>query len=164
MNNTALALTFTLVLAALLISYRQRLDMEKDMIIGSIRAVVQLTLVGFVLKFVFNMDNAPLTGLILLLMVYNAATVAAKRGAGIACARRISFGAILVSLVITLGCLLVFRAIAFHPSDVIQDHPFTKIDVSELLTRGAKRRTIGATLSGKEFSCRSKQPHSYARP
>jgi putative ABC transport system permease protein len=69
MNNTALALTFTLVLAALLISYRQRLDMEKDMIIGSIRAVLQLTLVGFVLKFVFNMDNAPLTGLILLLMV-----------------------------------------------------------------------------------------------
>lgn len=119
MNNTALVLTFTLVLAALLISYRQRLDMEKDMIIGSVRAVVQLTLVGFVLKFVFNMDNTPLTGLILLLMVYNAATVAAKRGAGIACARRISFGAILVSLVITLGCLLAFRAIAFQPSEVI---------------------------------------------
>ena len=119
MNNTALALTFTLVLAALLISYRQRLDMEKDMIIGSVRAVVQLTLVGFVLKFVFNMDNTPLTGLILLLMVYNAAKVAAKRGAGIACARRISFGAILVSLVITLGCLLTFQAIAFQPSEVI---------------------------------------------
>jgi putative ABC transport system permease protein len=87
-----LALTFSLVLIALFISYRQNLGLEKDMVIGSVRAVIQLSLVGFVLKFVFNLDNAPLTGAILLLMVYNAAVVAAKRGAGIACARRISFG------------------------------------------------------------------------
>ena len=119
MNNMTLALTFSLVLIALFISYRQNLGLEKDMIIGSVRAVIQLSLVGFVLKFVFNLDNAPLTGAILLLMVYNAAVVAAKRGAGIACARRISFGAILASLVITLGCLLAFRAISFRPSEVI---------------------------------------------
>jgi putative ABC transport system permease protein len=119
MNNMTLALTFSLVLIALFISYRQNLGLEKDMVIGSVRAVIQLSLVGFVLKFVFNLDNAPLTGAILLLMVYNAAVVAAKRGAGIACARRISFGAILASLVITLGCLLAFRAISFRPSEVI---------------------------------------------
>ena len=119
MSNVTLALTFSLVLIALFISYRQNLGLEKDMIIGSVRAVVQLTLVGFVLKFVFNLDNTPLTGIILLLMVYNAAAVAAKRGAGIACARRISFGAILASLIITLGCLLAFQAISFRPSEVI---------------------------------------------
>ena len=84
MSNVTLALTFSLVLIALFISYRQNLGLEKDMIIGSVRAVIQLSLVGFVLKFVFNLDNAPLTGAILLLMVYNAAVVAAKRGAGIA--------------------------------------------------------------------------------
>jgi putative ABC transport system permease protein len=119
MNNMALALTFSLVVIALLISYRQKLGMEKDMIIGSVRAVVQLTVVGFVLKFVFNIDNTLLTSIILILMVYNAATVAAKRGAGIRSAKRISFGAILIGLVITLGCLLTFQAISFNPSEVI---------------------------------------------
>jgi putative ABC transport system permease protein len=115
----ALALTFSLVVIALLISYRQKLGMEKDMIIGSVRAVVQLTVVGFVLKFVFNIDNTLLTSIILILMVYNAAVVAAKRGAGIRSAKRISFGAILIGLVITLGCLLTFQAISFNPSEVI---------------------------------------------
>ena len=119
MNNMALALTFSLVIIALMISYRQKLGMERDMIIGSVRAVVQLTVVGFILKFVFNMDNTPLTSIILCLMVYNAAAVAAKRGAGITHAKRISFGAILVGLIITLGCLLAFQAISFKPSEVI---------------------------------------------
>ena len=119
MNNMALALTFSLVIIALMISYRQNLGMERDMIIGSIRAVVQLTVVGFILKFVFNMDSTPLTMIILCLMVYNAAAVASKRGAGITHAKRISFGAILVGLTITLGCLLAFQAISFKPSEVI---------------------------------------------
>ena len=119
MNNMVLAMTFSLVLVALVISYREKLGLEKDMIIGSIRAVVQLAAVGFVLKFVFNMDNTPLTVVILLLMVYNASTVAAKRGAGIARIRRISFGAILAALIITLGSLLTFQAISFKPSEVI---------------------------------------------
>jgi putative ABC transport system permease protein len=119
MNNLSLALTFSLVLVALAISYRQKLGLEKDMLIGSARAVIQLTAVGFVLKFVFNMDNTPLTVLILLLMVYNAAVVAAKRGAGIGFVKRISFGAILVGLIITLGFLLAFQAISFVPSEVI---------------------------------------------
>jgi putative ABC transport system permease protein len=119
MNNMALALTFSLVLVAMLISYRQKLGLEKDMIIGSIRAVVQLSVVGLVLKFVFNIDNFALTIIILLLMVYNAAVVATKRGAGINGVRLISFGSILAGLVITLGGLLAFQAISFSPSEVI---------------------------------------------
>jgi len=119
MNNMALALTFSLVLIALFISYRQKLGLEKDMLIGSIRAVVQLSAVGFVLKFVFNIDNVLLTIVILLLMVYNAAVVATKRGAGISGVRLISFCSILAGLVITLSGLLAFQAISFNPSEVI---------------------------------------------
>jgi len=119
MNNLALALTFSLVLIALFISYRQKLGLEKDMLIGSVRAVVQLSAVGFVLKFVFNIDNAALTIVILLLMVYNAAGVATKRGSGIRDVRLISFCSILAGLVITLGGLLAFQALSFNPSEVI---------------------------------------------
>lgn len=80
MNNTALILTYILPAIALFISYREKLCLEKDIIIGSIRAVIQLVLIGLALKFIFGINNAYLTSLILLIMIYNACIVAAQRG------------------------------------------------------------------------------------
>lgn len=119
MDNMTLTLTFTLIAVALAISYREKLGLEKDIIIGSIRAVVQLSAIGLVLKFVFHLDNALFTTAILLVMVYNASTVAAKRGAGISHAGIISFTAILIGLFITLGSLIAFHAISYQPSEAI---------------------------------------------
>lgn len=119
MSNLSLALTFSLVLIALVLSYKEKLGLEKDMLIGSARAVIQLTLIGFILKFIFNLDNLLFTTLILLIMVYNASTVAAKRGANIEKALLISFIAILSGLVVTLGSLIAFDAITYRPSQVI---------------------------------------------
>lgn len=74
------------------------------MLIGSARAVIQLTVICLLsLKFVFNLDNILFTTLILLIMVYNASTVAAKRGASIEKSLLISFASILSGLVVTLG-------------------------------------------------------------
>jgi len=119
MNNLTLLLTFSLIVVAMAISYKEKIGLEKDILIGSVRAVIQLTVIGLVLKYVFNLDNAPLTSLILIIMVYNAATVAAKRGTGIGHVKVISFGAILVGLVITLGSLIIFNAVSYQPSEVI---------------------------------------------
>ncbi|WP_378951336.1 ABC transporter permease [Pelosinus sp. sgz500959] len=119
MNNLSLALTFSLVLIALFLSYKEKLGLEKDMLIGSARAVIQLTVIGFILKFVFNLDNILFTTLILLVMVYNASTVARKRGTSIENSLLISFVSILSGLVITLGSLLAFGAITYQPSQVI---------------------------------------------
>ena len=119
MSNLSLILTFSLVLLSLALSYKEKLGLEKDMLIASARAVIQLTLIGFVLKFVFALDNLLFTTIILLLMVYNASTVAAKRGEGIEKATLISFTAILSGLAITLGGLISFRAIPYEPSQVI---------------------------------------------
>lgn len=119
MNNLTLVLTFSLVAVALAISYKEKIGLEKDIIIGSIRAVIQLAAIGLVLKFVFNLDNALLTSIILIFMVYNAATVAAKRGSGINRVRIISFTAILIGLAITLGGLIAFQAVSYQPSEVI---------------------------------------------
>ncbi|GMB01416.1 iron export ABC transporter permease subunit FetB [Pelosinus sp. IPA-1] len=119
MNNLSLILTFSLVLLSLALSYKEKLGLEKDMLIGSLRAVVQLTLIGFVLKFIFALDDLFFTTIILVIMVYNASTVAAKRGAGIEQATLISFAAIFTGLVITLGGLVSFKAIPYEPSQVI---------------------------------------------
>lgn len=89
------------------------------MLIASARAVVQLTIIGFILKFVFALDNLFFTTIILLIMVYNASTVAAKRGEGVEKAILISFTAILSGLVVTLGVLIGCQAIPYEPSQVI---------------------------------------------
>ncbi|MDF2635211.1 MAG: hypothetical protein K0R78_2085 [Pelosinus sp.] len=119
MSNLALVLTFSLVLLSLALSYKEKLGLEKDMLIASMRAVVQLTIIGFILKFVFALDNLFFTTLILLIMVYNASTVAAKRGKGIEKVSLISFIAILSGLTVTLGGLISFQAIPYEPSQVI---------------------------------------------
>jgi putative ABC transport system permease protein len=119
MSNLSLILTFSLILLSLALSYKEKLGLEKDMLIASVRAVVQLTIIGFILKFVFALNNLFFTSIILLIMVYNASTVAAKRGEGIEKATLVSFTAIFSGLAITLGGLISFHAIPYEPSQVI---------------------------------------------
>lgn len=119
MSDISLAMTFSLILLSLYLSHKDKIGLEKELIVGSIRAVVQLTLIGFVLTYVFHWDHYGLTTLILLLMVYNAATVAAKRGVGIRHILMISLVALLAGLVGTLGSLILFGTITYKPSEVI---------------------------------------------
>lgn len=119
MNDLSLALTFSLVTLALGISYKEKIGLEKDIVIGSIRAVVQLSIIGFVLKYIFALNNIWFTSLILLFMIYNASTVAAKRGKGIEEVQLISFAALFIGLMITLGGLLSFHTLSYQPSEVI---------------------------------------------
>lgn len=119
MNDLSLAMTFFLVLLAMYLSYKDKIGLEKEIIVGSIRAVVQLTIIGFVLTYVFEWNHVGVTTLILLTMVYNAAMVSAKRGKGIAQIKKISFVALLAGLVVTLGTLLIFGAVKYQPSEVI---------------------------------------------
>lgn len=45
------------VLIAALLSYIQKLGMEKEMVYASVRAIIQLSIVGFVLEFIFTRRN-----------------------------------------------------------------------------------------------------------
>lgn len=119
MNDLALLLSFTFVIIALVLSAKTHLTMEKDMLTGSIRAVLQLVVVGSILSYVFDINTPWVTTVLLLLMTYNAAKVAAKRGDGIPHIFRIAYGALLAGLVTTLAGLLVFGTISYRPSEVI---------------------------------------------
>ena len=57
MTNLSLAMTFVLVLLALYLSYKDKIGLEKDIMIGSVRAVLQLTVIGFILTYVFDLNN-----------------------------------------------------------------------------------------------------------
>ena len=119
-SNTTLALSFVLVLIAVFISYREKLGLEKDILISVFRAAIQLFIVGYVLKFVIHVNNVWLTGAMILIIMFNAARIASQRGKGIPGGTFwSSFLAIAVGTVVTLTILIWSGSIKFIPSQTV---------------------------------------------
>lgn len=78
-SNLQLALAAGLMLISLLVSWRLRLALERDIAIASVRMTVQLLLVGLILNWVFALNNPlPVIG-IGVVMTLLAAHAAARR-------------------------------------------------------------------------------------
>jgi len=118
-SNESLALALGLVVIALLVSSRERLALEKDIVWSVVRAIVQLTIVGYVLKYIFDLSSGPITVLMVLFICVNAALNAKKRSRGIDRGFLISFVAIAAGTALTLIILVLSRAIEFMPMQVI---------------------------------------------
>lgn len=118
-NNWSLTLAFFLVLISIFISYREKLGLEKDIIISIIRAILQLILVGYVLKYVFQISNTFLTLAMMMVIVFNASYNAYKRSNKMANGFKISLLAITVSTTVTIGVLVLSGAIKFIPSQMV---------------------------------------------
>lgn len=89
------------------------------MIISVVRAIIQLTIVGYLLKYIFALNNVLVTGAMVLIIIFNAAHNAAGRGSGIPKLFWPSFLAILISTGITMGGLVWSGAIKFIPSQIV---------------------------------------------
>lgn len=118
-TNESLALALILVVVALLVSKKEKLGLEKDIIWSVARAIVQLVIVGYVLKYIFQLNNDWLTVLMVLFICVNAALNAKKRSRNIDNGFVISFIAISVGTTLTLVVLLLSRSIEFLPMQVI---------------------------------------------
>ena len=118
---TPTALTFAIVLVAiaLVINFKEKIGLEKDMLIGVARAIIQLVIVGYVLTYVIKVNRLPLTLLMMAIIIFNAALNARKRADGIPSAFSISLLAITVSTDLTVLLLVVAHAIKFIPSQVV---------------------------------------------
>ncbi|KAB7896863.1 iron export ABC transporter permease subunit FetB [Rouxiella sp. S1S-2] len=118
-TNESLALALVLVVVALLVSKKEKLGLEKDIIWSVARAVVQLIVVGYVLKYIFELNNDWLTVLMVLFICVNAALNAQKRSRNIDNGFIISFIAITVGTLLTLSVLILSGSIEFLPMQVI---------------------------------------------
>lgn len=124
MNSTSISIlsliaASSLALVSLGFSYSQNLKLEKEIIIGVIRAVIQLIGVGYILNFIFGMENPLFTTLLLLFMIFNASLNAKRRGKSIKNSLIISFIAIASGSLITLSVLILAGAIEYKPYQVI---------------------------------------------
>lgn len=118
-SNESLGLALILVLIALLVSKKEKLGLEKDIVWSVARAIVQLIIVGYVLKYIFDLNNRWLTVLMVLFICINAALNARKRSRNIGNAFLLSFIAITVSTTLTLVILVLSGSIEFMPMQVI---------------------------------------------
>jgi putative ABC transport system permease protein len=126
MSYTATIATMGFVVIALLISLRLHMKLEKDIIIGTIRATLQLIAIGYVLHFVFASQHWAFILLMLFIMVTVASLNSAKRGKGIPLVFWRIFITISIVLTLTLGFMLLF--------DMIEPTPRYVIPISGMIT------------------------------
>ena len=78
-SNWSLLLAFSLVLISVGISCKEKLGLTKDVLYSVVRAIIQLVIVGYALKYIFHVDNAIFTIAITILIIFNASWNANKR-------------------------------------------------------------------------------------
>ena len=68
-----------IILITIILSWWQKLDLEGEILIASGRSLIQLMFIGYILEFIFAVDNPFVVILVLLAMVTIAAVVARNR-------------------------------------------------------------------------------------
>lgn len=68
-----------LIVLAVAVSYRRKLDLEKDLVLGAVRAAVQLVAIGYVLVLLFHTESSLLVVGTLCVMLTVASWTAARR-------------------------------------------------------------------------------------
>lgn len=116
---SSLLIASLLIVISLIFSYSQKLNLEKETIIGVIRAVIQLSLVGYVLNYIFGLKSPIFTTLLLLFMCINAAYNASTRGNHIKNSMLISFISIASGAIITSTVLIASKAIKYEAYQMI---------------------------------------------
>lgn len=118
-NNLSLLFASLLVMVALLISYKEKLGFTKDIVIGVFRAIIQLVFVGYLLKYIFQVNNSFLTVAMAGVIIINASLNARKQSKQLQNGFLVSLTAIACSTGITIGILIFSGAIKFIPSQIV---------------------------------------------
>ncbi|HCY4796816.1 TPA: iron export ABC transporter permease subunit FetB [Staphylococcus aureus] len=120
MSNTALGLTALLLVIPIIISYKEGLYIIKDLIVATLRAVVQLIILGFLLHYIFKINDKWLLVLCVFVIIVNASWNTISRSSPVMHhVFLISFVAIFVGTALPLVGTIATGAIQFTANEVI---------------------------------------------
>ncbi len=108
-----------LVFVAMGISRRQKLALERDMLVAVTRAFVQLIAIGYALNLIFASKSPFWILLVVLIMISIAGYTAGQRGKGVPRSPIVATVSILTGAVLTLGLLVLLNVFPFEPRYVI---------------------------------------------
>jgi putative ABC transport system permease protein len=115
----AVGVSFSLVLIAAGIAWRERLGISRDVLVAAVRAFVQLVGVGLILAWLFANAGVPGAVLWVCVMVVIASFEAGRRGRGLPQARIAALAGIAAGTAVTLGVLVAGRVIDSAPQVLI---------------------------------------------
>ncbi|RMD45205.1 MAG: iron export ABC transporter permease subunit FetB, partial [Aquificota bacterium] len=111
--------SYVLVILAFIYSYKEKLGVEKELFFNSIRAFVQLLILGYILVYVFKLKNPMELLLILIFMVAFAAYTGQKRVKLKRNGYFTAFLSIFMSSFLILFSLILIDVITFKPNELI---------------------------------------------
>lgn len=123
-------LALALVALAGVVSRLRQADLERDILVATVRSFVQLLAIGFVLDFVFD-GRAALTPVVLAVMIATATVTSGSRGRRVPGARTIALAALATATAGTLGVLLALGIVPAVPRSVI---PLGSMIISNAMT------------------------------
>lgn len=113
LGSGQVAIAAVLVFIAGGVSIALRLDLERKLAVASVRTVVQLLLVGYILRWVFGLDSLPAVAVIALVMVVFASRSAVQRpsrtfaGAGFRAFASLVISGFVTTVVVTAAIIRV---------------------------------------------------------
>jgi len=116
MNLTLIALSFILVIIPCIITYKLKIGIEKEILKNSIRALLQLTALGFVLGFLFKIQNPLFYIPVVLFMLLYSSYIAKKRTNY---SYKAAFFSLSLATLIILTILVAFKIISLKPNEFI---------------------------------------------
>ncbi|XP_072960547.1 UPF0014 membrane protein STAR2-like [Typha angustifolia] len=109
----------TVVLVAVALSFAQKLGLEKEMLYSVARAFLQLSVIGFVLQFIFTQKNTGWILLAYLFMVSVAGYTAGQRAKHVPRGKYIAGVSILAGTALTMFLLVILNVFPFTPRYII---------------------------------------------
>lgn len=111
MTIIALTLSLCFVLFAVVLSRSFKLGLEKDVLIATLRATIQLLIIGYVLNFIFGLEQLWVVGIFLLLMITVASLNVSKKGKSVPYMTIKVFLTLVIVEIVTQALLLGFNII-----------------------------------------------------
>lgn len=119
MSTLSLILSSFIVFIPIVVSRKEKLGLERDILWSMARAIIQLIVVGYILNFIFGMQSPIFTVALSLLMVFNASMNTKKKGININNVRVISYFSIFIGTLFTISILVLVGTISFIPNQII---------------------------------------------
>lgn len=107
------------VLVAVILSYMQKLGLEGEMVYSIVRAFLQLSVIGFVLQFIFSQDHAVWIILAYIFMVSVAGYTAGQRAKHVPRGKLVAGASILAGTAVTMFLLVILNVFPFTPRYII---------------------------------------------
>lgn len=114
-----LSLSLIFVIIPLLLTLILKLGLSKDIIIATIRSIIQLLIVGYILTFVFQSDSTIFILLMIAVMIAAASQNIFKKGEGIPGIKWIIILTLITVETMSMAIMLTFGIIPFEAEEVI---------------------------------------------